>query len=167
MNRADAALSRDPFHCCLALLRPSLRAKRSNPWPPRKDGLLGRCAPRNDGGKDRGADATRWNVTPPSRNESTDAAQLFALAASRTAAISATLNGSPLMMSLGPLMKVKLQLGRVSSGSPDLPVLTGIPMIWPQCPARTCGCGLSISTPISACVTSLRIDFCQSGPAGG
>ena len=44
---------------------------------------------------------------------------------------------------------------------------TATPMILPQCSASTAGSGLCISTPFSACVTSLRIDFCQSGPAGG
>src|SRR5882672_3798707 len=131
----------------------------------KKAGLLRRFAPRNDG--ECAAHATKRNVTPPSTNESPDTAWPFALAASRTLAMSFTLNVSPLMMSLAPFTKRNLALGSASSGSPSLPVLTGIPMILPQCSASTSGSGLSISTPVKARVTSPAIDFCQSGPAGG
>ncbi len=53
--------------------------------------------------------------------------QPFALAASRTCAMSATLNVSPLMISLAPLTKRKLQLGSFSSGSPLSFLLDGNP----------------------------------------
>src|SRR5436305_741537 len=85
----------------------------------------------------------------------------LALAASRTLAISATLNVSPHIRSLVPLTKRMLALGSFSSGSPPLPLLTAMPVILPQCSANPSGSGLCISTPVSACVTSLRIDFCQ------
>ncbi len=60
----------------------------------------------------------RWNVTPPSRNESSVTALPLCLAASRTLAISPTLNVRPLMISLAPLTKRKLPLASLSSGSP-------------------------------------------------
>src|SRR6202035_2238590 len=106
--------------------------------------------------------AARWNVTPHRSNESPDIAQPFAFAASSTLATLPTLNVSPLMMSLSPLTKTKLPLGSFSSGSPLAFLETGISMIRPQCSASSSGSGLCISTPVNACVTSLRIDFCQS-----
>src|ERR1700712_5467197 len=117
--------------------------------------------------RDHNCYAVSSNLTPHKSNPSPDNGQPFALAASRTLAISATLNVSPLIKSLAPLTKRKLAFGSFSSGSPPLPLLTAIPVILPQCSANPCGSGLCISTSVSACVTSLRIDFCQSGPAGG
>ena len=58
-------------------------------------------------------------------------------------------------------------LNALGSASPFAPRLAETPMILPQCSASPTGSGLCISTPTKACVTSLRIDFCQSGPAGG
>src|ERR1035437_4612001 len=69
--------------------------------------------------------AARWNVTPPSSNELPDTAWPFVLAASSTLAIFPTLNVNPLMISLSPLTKRKLQLGNFSSGAPSpLPAAT-------------------------------------------
>src|ERR1019366_5955070 len=100
--------------------------------------------------KARGVDAhaARRKVTPPSRNWSPATACPFFFAASRTASISPTRNVRPLMMSLAPLTKRKLQLGSLSSGSPVLLLLTGIPIILPQCSAKPWGSGLCISTPV-------------------
>src|SRR6185503_20998847 len=91
--------------------------------------------PQGERGK-RGAQATRLNVTPQSSNPSPDTLQPFALAASRTFAISATLNVSPLIRSLSPLTKRKLALGNFNSGSPLAFLLTATPVIFPQCSAN-------------------------------
>ena len=82
------------------------------------------------------AHATSLNVTPQRSNVSPDTLQPFALAASRTFAISATLNVNPLIRSLAPLTKRKLALGSFSSGSPspadgnaqNLPPMLGQPL---------------------------------------
>src|SRR5512147_100364 len=82
--------------------------------------------------------ATSLNVTPQRSNASPDTLQPLALAASRTFAISATLNVSPLIRSLPPLTKRKLALGSFNSGSSPAFLLTAIPKIFPQCSASPC-----------------------------
>src|SRR6185437_14267806 len=62
--------------------------------------------------------ATRRNVTPPISNVSPDILYPLAFATSRTFAASATRNVSPLMISLSPLIKRKLQFGSFTSASP-------------------------------------------------
>jgi len=81
----------------------------------------------------------RLNLTPHRSNPSPATLQPFAFAASRTLAISTTLNVSPLIKSLAPLTKWKLALGSFNSGSPFRLMLTATPMILLQCRGQHLG----------------------------
>src|SRR5262249_8093019 len=110
--------------------------------------------------------AASLNVTPQRSNVSPSTLHPFALAASRTFTTSATRNVNPVIRSTGPFTNRNTTFGSFSTG-PSAPLVAATPMILPQCSASPCGSGLCISTSVSASVVSLRIDFCQSGPAGG
>src|SRR5437868_14472027 len=75
------------------------------------------AGPRKGGGEQKNH-AARLNLTPHSSNPSPETLQPLALAASRTFAISATLNVRPVMRSAAPCTNRKLAFGNFSSGPP-------------------------------------------------